>query len=116
MNTVSQKQTHTTGPWTKAIDSHSDDSHAIIAANGKQVATVHGTDIDGDDAEQAENLLNLRLIAAAPELLAALTEAGAMLLSLRADHEGAWHDTEIAQVESAINAARTAIAKAEGRA
>ncbi len=46
------------------------------------------------------------------ELIAALTLSGAMLLSLQANHEGAWHETEREQVKAAILRARAALAKA----
>ena len=49
-------------------------------------------------------------------LLAALMFAKDKLLELKRGHEGAWHEDEISEVDSAIKNARAAITKAEGRA
>ena len=80
--------THTPGPWHKV---EADTTIPIKAANGKTVASVRYSDNDDNDAN---------LIAAAPDLLAAL--------------EAIMKGVSGCQKEPQYEAARAAIAKAKG--
>jgi hypothetical protein len=87
--------THTPGPWTPHSFSHGLKDVPIRADNGRNVANV--SNCDG-----RELVANSRLIAAAPELLEALTRIAEEL------------DTEFDSMEKhiAVKIARAAIAKA----
>jgi len=85
---------HTPGPWTAVADGGS--VLIVTAARGNTMRVV-------DDSPREEAAANARLIAAAPELLAALKE---MLSSPTYGNEPS---------ESAVELAIAAIAKAEGR-
>ena len=107
---------HTPGPW--VIDSDGDGkANAIVtsthlASLDDDICEVYGGNMDGADIRQA----NARLIAAAPDLLAALRKADALLknasdtglLDLLA---GYMHPDEI---NGACDAVIAAIAKATG--
>jgi hypothetical protein len=85
---------HTPGPWVVYDDSNDGKTNRIeIAARGKTVARIY-------HSVPAEDLPNARLIAAAPELLAALKN-----LTTARD----WNSYGMA-----LHNARAAIAKAEG--
>lgn len=89
---------HTPGPWT--IHGWGDGDYEVNAAS-ETVCNVPGFDDETVDVDKAED--NARLIAAAPELLAALKQC---LLRLRVDCE---EDSDLRED------AEAAIAKAEGR-
>lgn len=82
---------HTPGPWT--IE-HTDE---IYGADSAPVAYVQDT-----DRTNQQNRANARLIAAAPELLAALKRIVE------------WDDADCDASLASINAARAVITKAEG--
>jgi Asp/Glu/hydantoin racemase len=97
---------HTPGPWTQG-----DDNPLSIYGKYTNVATVHGTHATGARTEE-EARANARLIAAAPDLLAALQEATMVLKwaaqeskgKVKAEIVGGWmHHAEKAQ--AAITAA-----------
>ena len=99
---------HTPGPWVL-------DSKVVLARGGTHaVAVVHGTD------DHRENLANGRLIAAAPELLAALTRAVETMRELHGIGLTGSPRTAVAmwalyQQSPEMQAIHAAIAKAEGR-
>jgi len=68
---------HTPGPWEVLTDEP--DSYCAIESNGLTVATIEGMDVYAVAAEDCYDYgpvtaANARLIAAAPELLKALTQ------------------------------------------
>ena len=69
------EQKHTPGPWVLEVTGWQDDRlpdfHQVRGDHGKEIADVH--------IHSAEMFANARLIAAAPEMLAALRSACAML-------------------------------------
>jgi len=99
---------HTPGPW-KISDG------AILCQNVNAYGNFHIARFDrGDSDNTGEDLANARLIAAAPELLAALKDtlclAEAYFDTLPDDGEAQDH-----YMTCVIELARNAIAKAEGR-
>ena len=79
----------------------------VEASDGTPLANVHGWESTQEDAEIAK--ANARLIAAAPELLAALQS---LLLKLP-DNSGYYQDAaEYRHIKSAVERADAAIAKA----
>jgi len=94
---------HTPEPWRTARDLLFD----VWAGEWTPVSPrfVIAEQVRGHSDEEIE--ANANLIAAAPELLAALTK----IVSLR---DGGWEDTDIV-MRKAFEAARAAIANAEGR-
>ena len=93
------KGQHTPGPWTN--------SNGTIMAPAGKVAEAGNPGYDGFAAEsEHEAIANARLIAAAPDLLAALTHAEVML-SIMADPADA-------SSVAVRDAARAAIARATG--
>jgi len=85
--------THTTSPWKIARRGLEVELHNEVDT----VAYLRTTSLDEDNA-------NLRLIAAAPEMLDALRACEAALYALGDDH----------RIDSAWSKARAAIGKAEG--
>ena len=110
---------HTPGPWTHYDDSEDGKTNRHeIAAIGKTVARIYCT-----NGMEAEDCANARLIAAAPDLLAALRA----LLQQTGNIEvlGEWEALDMnytsrkrvrAQVDQVIADARAAIASATGAA
>lgn len=89
---------HTPGPWR----GHDMEDDAIVAGRpGAEVANV------GNSCFRDNRAADRRLIAAAPELLAALTELERVTLDVGTPRE---------QYEAAFSSARAAIAKATGGA
>jgi len=93
---------HTPGPWRLSSGDETE-----IFSGAKPVARAHCGGLTSVKLPEAE--ANARLIAAAPELLAALEE----MYALYADH--AQYDEE-GHETAAINSARAAIARATGAA
>lgn len=95
---------HTPGPWTlQPCEAHSED--------GRDIAEVRGGDriIFSEEVVDAECLANAKLIAAAPDLLDALTDTLDSLEYVRANHP----DVSGCGVrEERIEKAKAAIAKA----
>lgn len=92
---------HTLGPWVLR-------GRNIFTADGRIVAQVHYPHVVGDlsgvtEEEKAELTINSRLIAAAPELLAALREVVDSATPHPVDHPS---------MTAAWKTARAAIAKA----
>ena len=98
---------HTPGPWT--LHGWADNDYEINAALDT-VCNVPGFDDDTVDADRAE--ANARLIAAAPELLAACRMPRACLADWC---EIAEDDDQRDDDHQAMRDAQAAIAKAEGR-
>ena len=93
-------ETHTPGPWWLAP--HANDGGNIRAAIGS-VASVHFRE------SNAEHEANIRLIVAAPDLLAELRY-------IANANPREWHEETRSDFQAwAQNRARAAIAKAEGR-
>jgi hypothetical protein len=93
---------HTKGPWVATGDNFV----VSYSGNGKAVANCYE---DTPDHREGECAANARLIAAAPDLLAALKELHQAVGEAAIDNEpNEW-------VLAAHRAAFTAIAKAEGR-
>ena len=108
------KAQHTPGPWSYAVGAFNDDDigatcgGSILSDSGYYVAAVHNDVAGGDIVARA----NATLIAAAPELLEALSN----LVRYSDDDEyGHAVDMSLEGIEALMNAARAAIAKAEGR-
>lgn len=105
---------HTPGPWTvrnyPANETEGDDAETHIQAyadeNGEEGASLAWVNrwTFGDSPPAAESVANARLIAAAPELLAALEELSA--------YSASDVDANEASFEQAREHARAAIAKA----
>lgn len=91
------KTAHTPGPW------HYKLSGNVVDNRGARVATA--SEVPGQD--EMERLANARLIAAAPELLAALKASLHVLETLAKTHG---YDTSIGVVPQA----RAVVAKAKG--
>ena len=91
------KPKHTPGPW------FSSENLNLFAETGEHLADL---DTSTEELPSEQIYANARLIAAAPDLLAALVE----MIVLYADH--AQYDDEEGHETAGINAARTAIAKA----
>jgi len=96
---------HTPGPW-EQTDGHGPTPHgtAVAQVGGNQYLIASCTAYFGREGGQA----NARLIAAAPELLAALEQAHMALIGYLPAHRNVVTD-------AAIEAARAAIAKATGQ-
>ena len=86
---------HTPGPWTLA-----DNRHAVVIESNANDFRGLSCEVDKDDYDHATAMANAHLIAAAPDLLAALI--GVVRVADRATVE--------------FDAARAAIAKATGTA
>lgn len=101
------KPTHTPGPWTATEGRNGfGDFLNYVFKDGKMVASLNLA--DGDTTYQRGiTQANARLIAAAPELLAALKLAELELTSL--------HETKGLYFTGLLETLRAAIAKAEGR-
>lgn len=101
--------THTPGPWSCDYG-----DFAAYCETGAEVCEVtKGNHDDGTKIPDDEMEANLRLVAAAPELLAALRAAKDQLISL---YEQLYPDDESDnETTAAIDEALAAIAKAEGR-
>jgi hypothetical protein len=97
---------HTPGPWKhgKGVDGH----YRIYRR--KSVICQFGEGIDEDWRECKNSKANARLIASAPDLLAALKE----LVDAEYASSDKFGAAEIDRIESAMKKARAAIAKAEG--
>ena len=114
-------QSHTPGPW--RIDYQQDEAPYIVAEQGKAwnnptICHLY-QDITPDDSVTIGPLLeafdnataNARLIAAAPDLLAACQ---ALMRAETMQTEGKRDGATMGQISLAIDAARAAIAKATG--
>ena len=100
-----EKQNHTPGPWILVLDNHPNHRSIYVRtdSHGGNIAKVVATRDSSNDATWSQSRVeaNARLIAAAPDLLAALER-----VTLQLAHE---HTNDEAWVE-----ARAAIAKATG--
>lgn len=103
---MSANMKHTPGPWS------SGGTLEVVA--GKLGADVPTVAVACCDLPRGlDGYANARLIAAAPELLAALETAYAVMTSARVEVYN--HDrANYSRIENAIDAARAAIAKAKG--
>lgn len=110
---MATKTQHTPGPWKRMF------TFNVINAGGRLVASCAGHQSTVNAmAVEAENEANARLIAAAPELLAALKRiVGELEAALPAINAmcvmEAVHGREYSGPTIDINAAKVAIAKAE---
>lgn len=99
---------HTPGPWT--IHGWGDGDYEVNAAS-ETVCNVPGFDDETVDVDRAEP--NARLIAAAPDLLAACqTVAHDLQAALDGDDFSGMSDADL--LRAFLNVLRPAIAKAEG--
>lgn len=100
---------HTPGPWTAQINQC---HHAVLSLDGSDIALVRASDFDSE--------ANARLIAGAPELLAALEplarEVGKYIDHCRAMNPAVRHSGQGKELIAIHEAARAAIAKAKGGA
>jgi Flp pilus assembly secretin CpaC len=102
----------TQGPW--KIEHQSIDPlwHIVTAQGGRIVANVH------IEAGNPRDLANARLIAAAPDMLAALKKARDALKDIinASDNDSAYSASELAEsFLGDLNIAEEAIVKAEGK-
>lgn len=98
------KGKHTPGPWSaEPMEDGCSVAYRINDASGYEVAVTSGRDSDGEEAA------NARLIAAAPDMLAALKEARDLLAGDLTGVE--WKRA----CHAFVAKADAAIAKAEGR-
>jgi hypothetical protein len=112
--------THTPGPWQIQLWNDSSrpsrrDTPVITTGKDAIGELFNLWDEDGEDRE-AERLANARLIAAAPDLLAALKDAEALLFLLGKEHEetgGIDYNADF--IAGTRNELLLSIAKAEGR-
>ena len=107
MNT--HTHTHTPGPWSVETKGS---RHFIDGADELTVAYVDRAGVRERQTYEA----NAQLIAAAPELLAALREIESKLNALLCERVLDSTLPEFYEVRNARNSARAAISKAEGRA
>lgn len=109
------KAQHTPGPWRVIGNPYSDMARDVIAPNGNRIAALNGAAFD----YSSEVAANARLIASAPDLLAALENLLQSDLvewfppSPNTGGKGDWTD-ELRAKGAPILAARAAIAKAKG--
>jgi hypothetical protein len=100
------KTKYTPGPWKHSTHLH---RHWVSAGKGKKAVTIADvSDIDtpdGEDTDEAATIANAKLIAAAPELLEALS----LLLGCAEPT-----DDRLSRTNVAIYAGQSAIAKALG--
>lgn len=102
---------HTKGPWHCRFDAFEEVMSVTSDARlDEQMAEICHVSVGYDEPFESEQQANARLIAAAPELLDALTDAGLQITYL---HEKLGSDTGTGN--SALARIRAAIAKAEGR-
>ncbi len=100
---------HTPGPWTLLVDHHRTDRRRRMALVSTPNARM-SIDCTDSGATYRDDCDNARLIAAAPDLLAALKVARDVLTSTRYEFNS---DFEIAM--KLVHQSDAAIAKAEGR-
>lgn len=98
------KAQHTPGPWKATGNPYSDKARDVIAPNGDRIAALNGAAFD----YSSEVAANARLIASAPELLAALENM--------VSHFPFWASKmQMTRIDrDAVALARHAIAKAKG--
>ena len=102
---MEQKAAHTPAPWHfKKLAMHDDDGGHVVMFTAQNGQRTHRLDCAGEFKEA-----DARLIAAAPELLAALETAYMALIGYLPAHRNDVTD-------AAIGAARAAITKAKGGA
>jgi hypothetical protein len=99
---------HTPAPWN--MSRRGNYSHQINGDKWDALATV-STRMFGDDVDDVEGMANARLIASAPELLEALKE----LYAVVKEYEDLVCGEAPSTHRNAVNKARQAIAKAEGK-
>lgn len=114
---VTEKAQHTPGPWEVIVPPSSLLTTRLVrGGDGDTVALVGYRDFT---AGQAADLANARLIAAAPEMLAALREAVGFIDSADAPAVGAIVQDSLVPsayvaLANILESARAAIAQAEG--
>ena len=109
---------HTKGPWMAASAPSGVVGWPIVGPMGKSIASVSWMPKPPDVPDEAYKVFrrgceaNARLIAAAPDLLEALTGIEGILATAESNASG---NPEWEAVSAKINAARAAIAKATGK-
>lgn len=103
--TTTTRTQHTPGPFTIQLRQHVGALLAVVDSKGRRIATFHGEACGIESLETADNA---RLFAAAPELLA----VARMIVSFARNTRENAESTNL--LFSAADAARAAIAKAEG--
>lgn len=98
------KAKHTPGPWTFDGDNPANQGFDVALSDGGAIATAYYCE-DGEGRDEAE--ANARLIAAAPELLAALKELAACLM----DGNETWDAPDDTPVYDTIPAFTIGLAK-----
>jgi len=116
---------HTPGPWTVALARDENiplEDHRIVA-DGRIIASVdnrafrYGEGLRVTDRGLAEGVANAHLMAASPEMLAALRDFVTAMEKWGDWDEGCFYygGKAAPELRSRIKSARAAIAKAEGR-
>ena len=110
--------THTPGPW-KSVEARVYQNFTVCGQPSSRLVCSCST--HSDYTPSAEQNANAQLIAAAPELLAALTRAEACLMDiargaiLTGENLRIWAETVLVLLPLEAEKARAAISKAEGR-
>ena len=102
---------HTPGPWNVGDDSPNDYEGPIIDTRDRAVAVIT---IDHETESTPEDRANARLIASAPELLAALQQCADFILKVM-DDPNLSDEESLSLLTDARNDARAAIIKATGK-
>jgi len=103
-------QTHTKGPWKVLENARGNGKICVTTANGAPVhAVLCEIDVKSVATDDATRLANARLIAAAPDLLAALSR-------IVGDHADLGEIDLSTDERAALDQGREAIRKAEGNA
>ena len=118
---VGMNAKHTPGPWSASGQAvyagHAGQGHAIcicpdVVEPAQWMGHEHGGPIEADGGQHEDTqAANARLIAAAPDLLAALS---ILLRTCQDASRHAWNRTEIDAIQWAAVDAQAAIAKAKG--
>lgn len=104
---------HTPGPWTVEEYGDADSPSLVIHKDG--VTRVCFLATPGSHGDQAKIEADAHLIAAAPDMLAALRAASGYLLNAKIDLEtGAPKRTALGTIDGGIKVVAAAIAKATG--
>ncbi len=112
---------HTPGPWTAKIYDRTI-SVEVGSPKKSKITVVGWSGFDSSDPPFRRQVANARLIAAAPDLLAALEavssnphlDLGSLVYKVRDSEGEGWDGPAVTQWSNAVQAVKAAIAKAKG--